>query len=78
MRRSRSATDWRLRRKTVSRTRSPDAVVQAGPSGAAGVAGLMALTRETGLAELRRRLNLSPATRVLAIVTEGPTQLRGG
>ena len=55
-----------------------DAVVQAGPSGAAGVAGLMALTRETGLAELRRRLNLSPATRVLAIVTEGPTQLRGG
>jgi hypothetical protein len=37
----------------------------------------MALTRETGLAELRRRLNLSPATRVLAIVTEGPTQLTG-
>lgn len=54
-----------------------DAVIQAGPSGAAGVAGLMALTRDPGLAELRRTLNLSPATRVLAIVTEGPTQLRG-
>ena len=55
-----------------------DAIVQAGPSGAAGVAGLMALMRENGLTELRRTLNLSRATRVLAIVTEGPTQLRGG
>ena len=55
-----------------------DAVIQAGASGAAGVAGLMALSRETGLAEVRRTLNLSPATRVMAIVTEGPTQLSGG
>jgi diaminopropionate ammonia-lyase len=42
----------------------------AGPSGAAGLGGLLALADVTGA---RERLGLSPASRVLVLVTEGAT-----
>ena len=50
-----------------------DPAVQAGASGAAGVAGLIALSREPALSSVRETARLSPTSRVFAIVTEGPT-----
>lgn len=50
-----------------------DPVVHAGASGAAGVGGLIALSRGPGLSEVRRAFGLSATSRVFAIVTEGPT-----
>ena len=50
-----------------------DPRVLAGESGAAGVAGLLALCREPALAESRRALGLERDARVLVVVTEGAT-----
>ncbi len=50
-----------------------DPRVVAGESGAAGLAGLLALCREPSLAEARRELGLGPAARVLLVSTEGAT-----
>lgn len=50
-----------------------DPAIVAGESGAAGLAGLLALLREPGLAPAREYLRLGPASRVLVINTEGAT-----
>ncbi len=50
-----------------------DPRVVAGESGAAGVAGLLALGREPALAAARAALGLGPEARVLAVVSEGAT-----
>jgi diaminopropionate ammonia-lyase len=50
-----------------------DPPVAAGESGAAGLAGLLALCREPDLADARRRLRLDGRARVLLVSTEGPT-----
>ena len=44
-----------------------------GESGAAGLAGLLALVRQPALAGAREHLKLGPSTRVLLIGTEGDT-----
>jgi diaminopropionate ammonia-lyase len=50
-----------------------DPRVVAGESGAAGVAGLLALRGEASLASARRELGLGPEARVLAVISEGAT-----
>jgi diaminopropionate ammonia-lyase len=50
-----------------------DARIAAGASGACGVGALMALLHDAALAALRERLRLGSSSRVLTIVTEGPT-----
>lgn len=50
-----------------------DPRIEAGESGAAALAGLIALRNELALAELAEHLALGPDTRVLAVNTEGPT-----
>lgn len=58
----------------ITRLRHPavgDPPMAAGASGAAGVAALIALTREPALAKLRRALGITSSTRAFAIVTEG-------
>ncbi len=47
--------------------------VVAGESGAAGVAGLLALCREPALMDARRQLGLGPTARVLMVNSEGAT-----
>jgi len=51
--------------------------IQAGESGAAGVAGLLALVHAPGFAEVGQRLGLGPSTCVLALNTEGATDPDG-
>jgi threonine dehydratase len=60
-----------MRRLAAGRDGEPRVV--AGESGAGGVAGLLALCREPGLAAARRALGLGPGARVLAIISEGAT-----
>jgi diaminopropionate ammonia-lyase len=55
----------------TSRGRDPEIV--AGESGAAGLAGLLALATDPGLAEARARVDLGPSSRVLLFNTEGDT-----
>lgn len=50
-----------------------DSQIEAGESGAAGLAGLLALCREPGLAEARNKLCLSRMAKVLVINTESAT-----
>ena len=45
-----------------------------GPSGAAGVAALMALHKDPALAEVRTALGIGETTRAMAIITEGVTE----
>jgi diaminopropionate ammonia-lyase len=54
-----------------------DPHVVAGESGAAGLAGLLALAREPALASLRSTLGVGPGTSVLLVVTEGATDPEG-
>jgi diaminopropionate ammonia-lyase len=53
--------------------RGGDPAVVSGESGAAGLAGLLALCQEGGLAAARRQLGLDAQARVLLINTEGDT-----
>lgn len=65
----------RLAVAAMERLASPaaeDPKVMAGPSGACGVAALLALTGDPGMHELRRALDIGRSTRALAVVTEGP------
>lgn len=48
-------------------------VISAGASGAAGLAALLALMSDVSLASLRASLQLNARSRVMIIVTEGPT-----
>jgi diaminopropionate ammonia-lyase family len=50
-----------------------DPIVVAGESGAAGLAGLLALVEHPPFADARRHLGLGPESTVLLIVTEGDT-----
>jgi threonine dehydratase len=54
-----------------------DVAVVAGESGAASVAGLLALCREASLAPVMRHLGLAAAPRVLVWSTEGATDPEG-
>lgn len=56
--------------RVLARADAGDMPVLAGESGAAGLAGLLALTRD---AALKQQAGLSPASRVLLINTEGAT-----
>lgn len=49
-----------------------DPTIDAGPSGACGVAALMALMREPALADARSALELDSDTHAFVVVTEGP------
>jgi diaminopropionate ammonia-lyase len=61
-----SAVD-RLRRPLES-----DPAIEAGPSGACGLAALVALMTDDDLADVRHELALGPRSTVLIVVTEGP------
>jgi diaminopropionate ammonia-lyase family len=50
-----------------------DPSIEAGPSGAAGLAGLMRLVTDSRLGSVRSALGISARTRALVINTEGPT-----
>jgi diaminopropionate ammonia-lyase len=57
----------------IERLRNPvvdDAAIDAGASGAAGIAALLAVTRDAALGKLRRALEITSDTRAFAIVTE--------
>jgi diaminopropionate ammonia-lyase len=72
------AIDDGLAAEAIARLERPNAddpAVVAGASGAAGVGALIALSRRPELHDARGALKLSTSSRVLAIVTEGPTQL---
>ena len=56
---------------------APEGAIEAGESGAAGLAGLLALRREPPLSEAATRLGLGPSTTALVINTEGATDPRG-
>ena len=61
--------------EAVERLRHPegdDPAIEAGPSGACGIAALMALTRSTELQPARSTLGLDRRASVLAVITEGP------
>ncbi|MCA9767889.1 MAG: diaminopropionate ammonia-lyase [Gemmatimonadetes bacterium] len=60
-----------MRRLAMPRAGDPQVV--AGESGAAGLAGLLALTSEAALAPVRRHLSLDDTSRVLVWSTEGAT-----
>jgi diaminopropionate ammonia-lyase len=73
------AIDDRWARAAMRRLAMPrgeDPVVVAGESGAASVAGLLALEGEPGLAPVRQHLEMSARTRVLVWSTEGATDAR--
>jgi diaminopropionate ammonia-lyase len=61
----------------IARLAHPDAgdgaAIPTAASGAAGLAALFALRREPALAPARAHLGIGPSTRVMVIVTEGPT-----
>ena len=50
-----------------------DALITTAASGAAGLAGLLALAHDPDLAPIRTALRIGPTTRVMVIVTEGQT-----
>jgi diaminopropionate ammonia-lyase len=59
--------------KALAHPSDGDPAIAAGASGAAALGGLLALCRDADLQEARRALQLSPESRVLAIVSEGVT-----
>lgn len=59
--------------RLLARPQGDDPAVIAGESGAAGLAGLLALVGEPDLAESRARLGLDAASTVLLVNTEGDT-----
>jgi diaminopropionate ammonia-lyase len=63
--------------RTLAFGRDGDSRVVAGESGAAGLAGLLALCGEPALGEARRRLGLGSSARVLLVSTEGATDPEG-
>jgi diaminopropionate ammonia-lyase len=50
-----------------------DPVVKAGAAGAAALGGLLAAVRDPGVSDLKEHLGLGLGSRVLVIITEGPT-----
>jgi diaminopropionate ammonia-lyase len=70
------AVDDELAREAMRRLaagKSGDPRIVSGESGAAGLAGLLALCREPGLRAARASLGLGPRSRVLLVSTEGDT-----
>jgi diaminopropionate ammonia-lyase len=67
--------DWAYEAiRALARPAGGDPPIPAGASGAASVAGLMATVRDAALGDVHARIGLGPASRVLAIVTEGVTE----
>ena len=64
--------------RQFARPDGPDPDIAAGASGSAALGGLLAVCEQPALADVRERLRLGPASRVLVIVSEGVTdpQLR--
>lgn len=60
--------------RRLARPSGADPKIEAGPSGAAGVGALLALSDDPALAGVRAALGISPATRALAIISEGVTE----
>ena len=60
--------------RRLARPTADDPRIEAGPSGAAGLGALLALTEDPALGDVRSALALSPTSRVLVIVTEGVTE----
>jgi diaminopropionate ammonia-lyase len=50
-----------------------DPAIEAGPSGAAALGGLLAVTRDADAAEVKARLALGPRSTVVVVVSEGVT-----
>ncbi len=50
-----------------------DPMVRTGASGAAALAGWLALSRDPALAEMKNKVGLGPGSRILVLVTEGVT-----
>ena len=61
--------------RTLAKPASGDPVIEAGPSGAAGIAALAVLAQDPALAPVRERVGFGPETRAMAIVTEGRTNV---
>ena len=59
--------------RTLKYPRAGDPAVEAGASGSAALAGLLALCKDERLEAARRALGLSATSRVLVIVSEGVT-----
>jgi diaminopropionate ammonia-lyase len=59
--------------RVLARPAGGDPVIAAGASGAAALAGLLAVTRDSSMQELRDRLGLNSNSRVLVLVSEGVT-----
>ncbi len=59
--------------RRLGRGRGADPEVVAGPSGAAGLGGLLAILEDDDLEPVRAAAGLGPEARVLVIVTEGDT-----
>jgi diaminopropionate ammonia-lyase len=57
----------------LARPLARDPAVQAGPSGACGVAALAAVMQDAAMVPVREALALGPRSRVAAINTEGVT-----
>jgi diaminopropionate ammonia-lyase len=62
----------RLALDAIERLRGESPAIDAGPSGACGVAALIALARAPELEPIRSACGLDRSTRALAIVTEAP------
>ena len=58
--------------KALAAPKSSDEPIHAGPSGACSAAAMIALAQDSAADELRKAAGLGPATRLMAIVTEGP------
>ena len=62
---------WAMRR--LAHPSASEPVVEAGASGACGLAALDAIMRDGAMADVRRAAGLGPASRVLVVNTEGAT-----
>ncbi len=60
--------------RQLARPLAGDPVLRIGPSGAAGLAGLVAITKSQDLRHVAEALSLGRATRAFTIATEGPTE----
>jgi diaminopropionate ammonia-lyase len=67
--------DWAFdAMRRLARPPAPDPVIQAGPSGAAALGGLLAVQNDDSLREVREAIGLGPASAVAVIVSEGVTE----
>lgn len=60
--------------RRLARPSGTDPIIECGPSGAAALAGLIAVLTDESVADVKRALGLGPETRALALATEGVTE----